>query len=162
MRTGVAVATRQRVRAIDEQTDIRASTAVVLEVARTVDIRDLFQGPGCHRAEQKARDQKGRSPPQAGEPHLPVARHQRAECRESGNAHQPGAACVDKADRPPGVRAEPGAGTVVIEPRVGDSHVELPDRDHRQRRRQKRARQQCVAHPEPLVCVHLRNCAWSG
>ncbi len=154
MRTGIAVATRHRVRAVAEQPDIRTGPAVVLEVARTIDIRYLFQGTGCRRAEQKARDQKGRGPSQAGEPHLPEARHQRAKRCESGNAHEPDAARVDKADRPPGVRAEPDAGPVVIEPRVGDAHVEPPDRDRRQRCNHKHARYQCVAHPESPVRVH--------
>ena len=78
MRTGIAVGARQRVRAVAEQSDIGAGTAVVLEVPRAIDIRDLFQGTDCRGADQKSRDQKGRGPPQAGEPHLPEARYQRA------------------------------------------------------------------------------------
>ena len=159
MRAGVAVGAGQRVRTVTEKPDIGADTAVVPEVARAIDISDLFQGTDCRGANQEPGDQKGRGPAQVSEPHVPEARRQHAERRESGNAHEPAAACVDDANRPPGVRAQPGAGHVVIEPRVGDAHVEPPDRDRRERRDQQDARDQHVAQPEPLVRVfHQKLC----
>lgn len=159
MRTRIAAGARQPVRAVAEQRDVRSGAAVVLKVPGTIDIRNLFQGTDCRRADQKSRDQKGRGPLQIGESNVPEARCQRAERRESGNPHEPGAARVDKADCPPGVRAEPDAVRAVIEPCIRDAHVESPDRDRRQRRHQKHARYHCVANPEAVVRVcHQKLC----
>lgn len=130
VRTGVAVGARQRVRTVAEKSDIGAGTAVIPEVPRAIDIGDLFQGTGCRGTDQEPRDQKGRRPSQAGEPHPEPADGECAECSQSGAAHEPAAARVDEADRPPAVRTEPGAGCPVEKQGIRDARVEATGRNY--------------------------------